>query len=78
MAIFKKKKDEQQKINVCQGITLSEAVQMTRMAGYQEALVRGILEVLIVFGSVGGILSCVGLNYHMLVLFLKFEDMPLL
>lgn len=70
MAIFKKKKDEQQKINVCQGITLSEAVQMTRMAGYQEVLVRGILEVLIVFGSVGGILSCVGLNYHMLVLFL--------
>lgn len=71
MGIFKKKTTkEQQKINVCQGITLAESVQMTKMARYQEVLVRGILEVLIVFGSVGGVLSCVGLNYHMLVLFI--------
>lgn len=69
MGIFKKT-EEKQKINVCQGITLAESVQMTRMARYQEVLVRGILEVLIVFGSVGGVLSCVGLNYHMLLLFI--------
>ncbi len=54
---FKKKKEKPQ-IKLCDGVILAESVSMGKQDAVYDAVVKGIIEFLIVFGGIGGFLSC--------------------
>lgn len=74
MSLFRKKKktEERQSILLCPGVTLAEAVSMGDVTPGQDTLVKGLAEALIVFGGLGGFLSCFGVSYYVPVVAVSY------
>lgn len=68
----KKKGQEQPVIALCPGVTLVDEIAMGDVTPGQDALVKGISEALIVFGSMGGFLSCLGASFYVPVVALAY------
>lgn len=65
--VFRRKKNKEQTkpvITICPGVTLVDEVAMGDVTPGQDALVKGISEALIVFGGMGGFLSCLGASFY--------------
>ncbi len=72
---FRRKRNTEQKkhvIALCPGVTLVDEVAMGDVTPGQDALVKGISEALIVFGSMGGFLSCLGASFYVPVVALGY------
>ncbi|MDE5966850.1 MAG: transglutaminase-like domain-containing protein [Lachnospiraceae bacterium] len=72
LGLFKKKKKKKQVITLCQGVTLVEQVSMGDVTPGQDAIVKGLIEVCIVFGSMGGFLSCFDISYYVPVVAIAY------
>ena len=59
-------------VTLCPGVTMIDEVSMGDVTPGQDALVKGISEALIVFGSIGGFLSCIGASYYVPVVALAY------
>lgn len=64
----RKQKKEEQKISLCPGVILAEPVTMGKQNAVYDAVIRGVIEFLIVFGGIGGFLSCLEAPFLMPVL----------
>ena len=72
---FRRKRNTEQTkpvIALCPGVTLVDEVAMGDVTPGQDALVKGISEALIVFGSMGGFLSCLGASFYVPVVALAY------
>ena len=68
----KKQEKEKQVISLCDGVTLVEEVSMGDMTPGQDALVKGLIETCIIFGSIGGFLSAFDVSYYVPVVALFY------
>ncbi len=72
LRLFKKKEKKKRVVSLCQGVTLTEEISMGDMTPGRDAIVKGLIEVCIVFGSVGGFLSCFDISYYVPVVALFY------
>lgn len=68
----KNKKQEKPLIALCPGVTLVDEIVMGDVTPGQDALVKGLSEALILFGSMGGFLSCIGASFYVPVVALAY------
>ncbi len=68
----KKQKNEGEKVYLCEGLSLAAPVSMPKLNKSLEVLTRGAIEVLIVFGAVGGFMSSIHMDYRMPFILLSY------
>lgn len=68
----KKQKNTEEKIYLCEGLSLAAPVSMPKLNKSLEVLTRGAIEVLIVFGAVGGFMSSINMDYRMPFILLSY------
>lgn len=71
-SIGKKKDKAEEKVFLCEGLSLASPVSMPKLNKSLEVFTKGALEVLIVFGAVGGFMSCISMDYQMPLILLIY------
>lgn len=63
---------EKEKIYLCQGVSLVAPVSMPKLNKSLEVFTKGVIEVLIVFGVIGGFMSSINMTYQMPLILLSY------
>ncbi len=71
-SIRKKKDGAAEEVYLCEGLSLAAPVSMPKLNKSLEVFTKGALEVLIVFGAIGGFMSSIGMEEKMPLILLSY------